>query len=148
MIDENDIYSKNLSVLKFIKGEPISFGKSCVDENYLSIISLYIQNKSEKNDKTKKNSEKIKRKDNLCIICHCNLRESVFFPCGHRVTCYLCTVYYFAIYKNCPKCVQEAKSKSETKTEENSEVKDYAYIQKVYEQFNEIQENEKENQQQ
>ena len=40
MIDENEIYSKNLSVLWSIKGEPISFGQLYVDENYLLIENL------------------------------------------------------------------------------------------------------------
>ena len=130
-IDENDIYSKNLSVLESIQGEPINFGNSCVDENYLSIENLYIQNKSDSEDKKENNSQEnqIKKKDKLCIICHCNLKESVFYPCGHKSTCYECAVYYFEIFKKCPKCKKDAE----------------AYIPKVYEQFSEIQKNEKDN---
>ena len=121
-IDENDIYYKNLSVLESIKGEPIKFGKPSVDESYLSIENLYIQNKSDLEEK-KPVETQIMKKNNLCIICHCNLKESVFYPCGHRCTCYTCTVLYFEIFKKCPKCEKVAE----------------AYIPKVYEQFNENQ---------
>ena len=43
-----------------------------------------------------------------CIVCHNNLKESVFVPCGHRCVCYNCAVIVFAITKKCPRCNKEA----------------------------------------
>ena len=43
-----------------------------------------------------------------CIVCHNNLKESVFYPCGHRCTCYNCAVIIFAVNKKCPKCNNDA----------------------------------------
>ena len=139
MIDEKDIYSQNLSVLENIKGETINFGKSQVDENYLSIQKLLINTKLYDNGEKNKNdnSEEIqtKKKNNLCILCHCNLKESIFYPCGHRCACYTCIVYYFNFFKKCPKCEPSKTAIS--------------FVQKVYELFNqtekmEIEKDEKE----
>lgn len=124
-IDEKDIYSQNLSILGKIKGESIHFGKSQMDDNYLYINNLFIQNKiyndkpGEKNDINLNENSKKKNIFNLCILCHCDMRESVFYPCGHKVTCYKCTVVYFQMHKKCPRCNHPAE----------------AFIPKVYEQF-------------
>ena len=42
------------------------------------------------------------------MICHNNIKESIFYPCGHRCTCYNCAVIIFVVNKKCPKCNQEA----------------------------------------
>ena len=42
-----------------------------------------------------------------CIVCHNRKKESVFFPCGHRCTCYICANLIFASEKKCPKCKKE-----------------------------------------
>ena len=44
------------------------------------------------------------------MICHCDEKESVFYPCGHRCTCYKCAVYYFEVFKKCPKCDKDAEA--------------------------------------
>ncbi len=107
-----DIYKGNLSVLKNIKGEKINFGKSNVDENYLSVENLLINSnlyKKNENDKTEKDS--IKNNNNkICIVCHCDNKESVFYPCKHRCTCYKCAIYFFKVFKKCPKCNEAAEA--------------------------------------
>ena len=40
----------------------------------------------------------------VCIVCHNNLKESIFYPCGHRCVCYNCEVLLFEVNKKCPKC--------------------------------------------
>lgn len=115
MIDESDIYSENLSVLESIEGQTIHFGESHIDEKYLSIENLFLI-KKDLND----NHNLIKKNKNLCILCHCHTKESIFYPCGHRCACYRCAVSYFHIYKKCPRCNQ------------NSE----AIVPRIYEQFN------------
>ena len=45
----------------------------------------------------------------VCIVCYNNLKESVFYPCGHRCVCYNCALIVFEVNKKCPKCNQEAK---------------------------------------
>ena len=117
MIKE-DIYSDNLSILGEIKGDIIEFGKNCVDENYLLIEKSLINSdsyKQESNDNQKK-----EEKNNMCIICHSNIKESVFYPCGHRWTCYNCAVYFFNMFKKCPRCDKVAT----------------CIIPRIYEQFN------------
>ena len=113
--DERDIYFQNLSALELIEGETIHFGKGCIDEKYLSIENLFIKIKD-----LNSNNNLIKKNKNLCILCHCDTKESIFYPCGHRCACYRCAVSYFYINKKCPRC------------NENSE----AIVPKVYEQFN------------
>ena len=158
MIDDNDIYSQNLSILENNMGEAINFGEATVDENYLSFENLLIKsdlykenldinnnnnlrldlfeeakkenmkefNKlNEVNDKenlninnnnniiiNKTNNNEIINKNNnkLCMLCHCDEKESVFYPCGHRCTCYKCAVYYFEVFKKCPKCDKDAEA--------------------------------------
>ena len=135
-IDENEIYHKNLKVLGNIKGEPIDFGESQVDENYLSVENLLIHNSlyEDNNNIENNNNNNIKtikkcnimKNNSLCIICHCNFKESVFYPCGHRCTCYKCAVYYYEVFNKCPRCFKNAE----------------AIIPKIYELFNEKDSNE------
>ena len=116
----NTIYNGNLKVLEQINGKTIDFGVGEVDENYLAIQKLFFNVKSnnypsifisEPSDKNSSDKYSNKSKNsNLgeCIVCHNNLRESIFFPCGHRCVCYNCAVILFAVSKRCPKCNQEA----------------------------------------
>ena len=116
----NCLYKGNLEVLEQIEGKTIEFGVGEVDNNYLSIQelffnvknnyypSIFITESSEKNSGDKHSSNS---KDNTfgeCIVCHNNLKESVFVPCGHRCVCYNCAVILFAVLKKCPKCNKEA----------------------------------------
>lgn len=121
MIDDSDIYYENLSILQNIKGEPINFGEGRIDENYLLIENLLIksqlyldnldnsENKKTNNDNNS-NEIIIKRNSKLCLICHGNYKESIFYPCGHRCTCYKCAVYFFEVFKKCPKCNKDAET--------------------------------------
>ncbi len=116
----NTIYNGNLKVLEQINGKTIDFGVGEADENYLAIQKLFFNVKSnnypsifisEPSDKNSLDKYSNKSKNsNLgeCIVCHNNLRESIFFPCGHRCVCYNCAVILFAVSKRCPKCNQEA----------------------------------------
>ena len=124
MINEDDIYCENLSVLKNIQGMPIQFGESRVDDNYLffenSVLikdnNLYESDNNETNSNNHnhnicnydKNLIAKNKAHNLCILCHCDKKESVFYPCGHRCTCYKCAVFYFEMYKKCPRCNQDS----------------------------------------
>ena len=124
IIDQSEIYSKNLFVFsEIIKGEPIKFGEGLIDENYQYLENLLIKNDSlyetEANDEKEKQNKIIKY-SNLCIICHCDKKESVFYPCGHRCACYKCALYYFHLNKKCPRCNSNAEN----------------IIPKIYEQFN------------
>ena len=115
MIDENNIYFENLSILENIQGEIINFGESGVDDNYLSIEKLFIDSDLYKKENKNNNNNNIKDlktiiKNDLCILCHCNFKESIFYDCGHKCTCYKCAVYYFHLYKKCPRCDKEAKA--------------------------------------
>ena len=104
--DNNNEYSGNLFVLESIKGEQINFGKAQVDENYLSIENLMIKTNlyNDFDDNEKINEIKKSKKSNLCILCHCNIKESTFYPCGHMCACYKCAVLFFEINKKCPRC--------------------------------------------
>ena len=120
---ENEIYENNLSILENMQGETIHFGESTIDDSYISIENLFIKscNLYDNNkNKDNNNNTEIKKKSKLCILCHCNNKESVFYPCGHRCTCYKCAVYYFNIEKKCPKCQKDSE----------------AIVPKIYEQFN------------
>ena len=120
MIDDDDIYYQNLSVLENNQGEIFNYGESSIDENYLSIekllikSDLYKDNININNDMiiTKENGfeNKNKKNNNLCLICHCGNKESIFYPCGHRSTCYNCAVYYFNVFKKCPKCNKDSET--------------------------------------
>ena len=117
----NEICSTDIIYLKIIEGKKIDFGIGEVDENYLAVQELffssnkinylslnlfnsYIKN-SVKNIDYNIDIPNIPFKD--CIICHNNIKESVFYPCGHRCTCYNCAVIVFGVNKKCPKCQKE-----------------------------------------
>jgi hypothetical protein len=117
----NDIlYNGNLKVLEQINGKAIDFGVGEADENYLAIQelffpvknnnypSIFISEPSSGNSLDKFTYKSKNRVLGECIVCHNNLKESVFFPCGHRCVCYNCAVILFAVSKKCPKCNQEA----------------------------------------
>ena len=116
----NNLYNGNLKVLEQINGKTIDFGVGEVDENYLAIqelffpvknnnfSSIFISESSSGNSLDKYTNESKNRILGECIVCHNNLKESVFFPCGHRCVCYNCAVILFAVSKKCPKCNQEA----------------------------------------
>ncbi len=121
--NSNSLYKGELKVLKHIEGKTIKFGVGEVDQNYLAIQQLIISDKENGfinpslliNEQNNVQSIVQKRddttKNNLlgeCIVCHNNLKESVFVPCGHRCVCYNCAVVVFAITKRCPKCNTEA----------------------------------------
>ena len=64
-----------------------------------------VVNSSEDSSKLKMEEQQKKK---LCILCQNDKKESIFFPCGHRYTCYRCAVYYFEVFKICPKCERPA----------------------------------------
>ena len=112
-----EICSDNLSILEEIKGHTINFGIGEEDKNYKIKLDLFFEtplfssifpNKSLLSDSSvlyRSNTlSYIRKREMECIQCHNNLKESVFFPCGHRCTCFECAnnVYYFD--KKCPKC--------------------------------------------
>lgn len=106
------LYNGDLKVLEQIEGKTLEFGVGEVDENFLGIQELFFASKkpqlssqfitesSVKFTKDKKTNNIIRE----CIVCHNNLRESIFVPCGHRCTCYNCALIIFEVYKKCPKC--------------------------------------------
>ena len=101
-----DVYFENLSTLDDISGGVLNFGKSKIDENFLSLSSLFI-NTDLYNEEEKMEIENIDKKseyNKLCSICHSETKESIFFPCGHRTTCYKCAIFFFEVFKKCPKC--------------------------------------------
>ena len=112
MIEESEIYSENLSILENIQGEPINFGEATVDENYLSIENLYINSNLYNNNGNELlvYKEDKKEKNNLCILCHCEEKESIFYPCGHKCACYKCALVYFEVNKKCPKCQNDSEA--------------------------------------
>ena len=115
-LKDNKLYNNKLTILKEIEGETIGFGKAEIDENYLMKQDLfYIQN--QKNTirlysiilNSEISSESVivspnNRPLDVCIVCHNNLKESIFYPCGHRCVCYNCAVTLFEVNKKCPKC--------------------------------------------
>ena len=96
----NKIYSNDLIDVKTLIGSTLNYGKPTVDENYLERVRFIHNENTER---------KIKRND-LCLICQSNKKESIFFPCGHRCSCYKCAVLYFEVHKRCPKCDQNAEA--------------------------------------
>ena len=113
------LYKGNLIALKEIVGKTIDFGVGEVDENYLAIQELFFHVKSNiypivfvKENSEKNSGDKYSRISKYstlgeCIVCHNNLKESIFYPCGHRCVCYNCAVILFAVSKKCPKCNNE-----------------------------------------
>ena len=121
MIDDNDIYYQNLSVLENNKGDPINFGEGIIDENYLAIENLLIKsdlykenfdinNNNNNINNINENDIVVKKKNKLCMICHCDYKESIFYPCGHRYACDKCATIFFEVYKKCPKCNEDAQT--------------------------------------
>ena len=114
----NCLYKGNLTVLEQIEGKPIGFGVGQTDENYLAIQDLFLNKKypsmfvSEQSDKNTEEKKTIRSNNNInlgeCMVCHNNLKESIFVPCGHRCVCYNCAVILFAVTKKCPRCNKEA----------------------------------------
>ena len=115
--DKNS-YEKKLNILEEIVGETINFGVGEVDENYLVKENLIFKTKKNLfypsqsidiiSEKSTITSSQNKPLDD-CMVCHNNLKESIFYPCGHRCVCYNCAVLIFEVHKKCPKCNQEAK---------------------------------------
>ena len=109
-----------MKILEQIEGKKIEFGVGEVDENYLAIQSLFIEDKnknlpaqftSETSDKNSLASFHHKSNNMVeCIICHNNVKETVFFPCGHRCACYNCALTFFISYKKCPKCNSDSRT--------------------------------------
>ena len=83
-------------------------GNTELGDKKISEIStgISIVEKDDFKDEKIKIYEKMNK--DYCIICQSNNKESIFFPCGHRCSCYKCAVYYFEVYKNCPRCKQKA----------------------------------------
>ena len=122
---EENIYFKNLSMIKILEGNKFNFGQGQVDENYLEKQKIFLEKKQTMEDscnsqnetdyslnKNDKDISKIEEqlKKQLCIICQCYEKQSIFFPCGHRCTCYKCALYYFEVFQKCPKCGQNAQA--------------------------------------
>ena len=119
----NEICVSEITYLKEIEGKTIKYGVPEVDENYLAIQDLFwVFNKNQKNSSTLTRLSTYNEKpifnifnDDInmsykdCIICHNNIKESVFYPCGHRCTCYNCAVIIFNVEKKCPKCKRQIK---------------------------------------
>jgi hypothetical protein len=95
------IYEKDLTYIKTLTGSTINYGIPQVDENYME---------RRENIFSEDKMERIIEKNDQCIICQSNKKESIFFPCGHRCTCYKCAVVYFEVHKMCPKCNEKAQA--------------------------------------
>lgn len=116
--NRQDIYNNKLTFLKDIKGGTIDFGQGEVDKNYLKKISLFFDNRSWLYpsqfineyliDKPVSETKQINKSCEECIVCHNHLKESIFYPCGHRCVCYNCAVILFTVNKKCPRCNQKA----------------------------------------
>ena len=115
----------DITYLKEIVGKKIEYGVGEVDQNFLAVQQLFCFFNN--NSKDSNGSSSIVSSYNSfnksfntnfyigpnkpykdCMICHNNIKESVFYPCGHRCTCYNCAVIAFSVTKKCPKCKQEA----------------------------------------
>ena len=122
--DEEIVYKKNLSTIDMLRGTPVNFGHPEVDQNYLetqnflnfpsvgNISSSHIsQDKTASSTNINMEEDELKViKGKLCILCQCNEKESIFYPCGHRHTCYKCSVNYFEVFKKCPRCDKPAET--------------------------------------
>ncbi len=121
---EENVYFENLRCIKSLEGKKFDFGEGQVDANYLERQKIFPDSKiynlgnnssnisQNETDYSIKQSDlsrsEISLKTSLCIVCQCYEKESIFFPCGHRCVCYKCAVYYFEIFKKCPRCDKEA----------------------------------------
>ena len=120
--ENNNVYYKNLSILGEIKGDSMNFGESEIDYKYVEIENNMIESglykdyslENDENNYTEiinNNIINIKnKKNNLCILCHNNIKKSIFYPCGHRCVCYKCGQYYLKMFKKCPKCLEKAEA--------------------------------------
>lgn len=110
----------DITYLNVIQGEKIEYGKGVVDENFLAHQKIFcLLNINESNssvfssygsfNNSINNNCYINKSYKDCMICHNNIKESVFYPCGHRCTCYNCAVIAFSVTKKCPKCQKNAK---------------------------------------
>ena len=115
-VKEFDKIYTDFKTIECIKGNPIIFCRASKDENYIE-KSKFLLNKEEYNKMDTDdvnniiNNENViyqKKNNNLCIICQSKEKESIFYPCGHRCSCYSCAIYYFEVNKKCPKCDQKA----------------------------------------
>ena len=114
---EYNLYENKLIILEEIAGKTINFGVGEIDKNYLFKQNLIFQiNKkiisfSQNTDIISGKSIIIYQNKSLigCMVCHNNLKESIFYPCGHRCVCYNCALLIFEVHKKCPKCNKEAK---------------------------------------
>ena len=117
-----EVFSNDIIYLKEIEGKTINFGVGEVDENYMVIQQLFTDFSKIKKQKQiilpsfcnfdrnlinninlnyiKSNYEGYQD----CMICQNNIKESIFYPCGHRCVCYNCAVLVFIVKKKCPKC--------------------------------------------
>ena len=123
LMKDYNIYTNNLTFLETIEGNVIKFGIAEVDENYLFKQDLFIDKSHMKRSRLfpsqysseieleqkwgRENTEK--KYIGECILCQNNRKESVFYPCGHRCTCYICAVLFFSTFHKCPKCQKDAK---------------------------------------
>jgi hypothetical protein len=116
---DKNIYEDGLYTFNEIEGETINFGMGEIDENYLIKKDLFFEQNQYQSSldvdvcnsmcETNYSKTLIKNKKLIvCIVCHDKLKESVFYPCGHRCACYNCAVVVFTIHKKCPKCNQKA----------------------------------------
>ena len=107
---KDNLYSGALKIYEEIKGKAYNFGKAEVDENYLVKESLFFtkNNISESIGLIGQDLRDSHRYIGECILCNNHKKESVFYPCGHRSTCYRCANMYFAANKKCPRCKQNA----------------------------------------
>lgn len=101
---------EKLQILEELEGKAFNFGKAEIDENFLMKEKLFFT----KNNIGETNEEELMYNNGqktmnfgACIICHNKKRESVFFPCGHRCTCYEHAIIIFNSEKKCPKCKTE-----------------------------------------
>lgn len=117
---DNNIYNNELTILNTIEGEVINYGVGEKDENFLFKENLFFfKNNSLLYPSQFIDISLIQNSCNIidsknnslddCIICHNNIRESIFYPCGHRCVCYNCAVLVFEVNKKCPKCDKEVK---------------------------------------
>ena len=121
----NEIYDNNLTCLEKIEGKTIDFGVDQIDDNYLFKQDLFFYkvhskrsilissqftsgNYSNSDEIEIKKSQSISKVAKECILCHNNIRESIFYPCGHRCTCYNCAMIFFTVNKKCPECKQDS----------------------------------------
>lgn len=118
-IVDKKIYDNKLTILEQIVGNTLKFGDGIVDENYLFKQNLFFIQIKKKIFPSQfasvpfdKNLIKLSNHNILlgdCIVCHNNVKESIFYPCAHRCVCYNCAVLVFEMNKKCPKCNQPAK---------------------------------------